>query len=56
MESVAGVENVTISLPQLVGGDGVLATFHLPLNDEESTALERSARVIREAINSVEMA
>ena len=30
METVAGVEDVTISLPQLVGGDGVLATFHLP--------------------------
>lgn len=54
MESVAGVENVTISLPQLVGGDGALATFHLPLADEESAALQRSARVIREAIDSLD--
>lgn len=56
METVAGVEDVTISLPQLVGGDGVLATFHLPLDDAESAALQRSARVIRDAIDSLDAA
>ncbi|MFW6097730.1 MAG: L-lactate dehydrogenase, partial [Chloroflexota bacterium] len=35
---IAGVEDVTASLPQLVGGDGVLATFALPLSDEEQRA------------------
>ncbi len=56
MERVAGVENVTISLPQLVGGDGVLATFELPLAEDESAALQRSARVIRDAIDSLDAA
>lgn len=56
MASVAGVDNVTISLPQLVGGDGVLATFNLPLDDAESAALQRSARVIRGAIDSLDAA
>lgn len=56
MDSVAGVEDVTISLPQLVGGDGVLATFELPLDEGESAALQRSARVIREAIDSLDAA
>src|SRR5436190_8220379 len=32
---VVGVRNVTIALPRLVGGQGVLETFSLPLNQEE---------------------
>ena len=44
---IAGVRDVTVSLPNLVGGDGVLETFHLPLNDEEHAALSHSAGLIR---------
>jgi L-lactate dehydrogenase len=33
---VVGVRNVTVSLPRLVGGQGVLETFPLPLNEEET--------------------
>ncbi len=51
---IAGVKDVTASLPQLVGGDGVLATFALPLSDEEQRALHNSASVIREAIDELE--
>ncbi len=54
MEEVAGVEDVTLSLPRLVGGKGVLATFDLPLSPDESAALHSSARVIREAIDSLD--
>jgi L-lactate dehydrogenase len=54
MEEVAGVRDVTLSLPQLVGGDGVLATFPLPLSDEEEAALRESAQVIRAAIDELE--
>ena len=54
LPEVAGVEDVTISLPQLLGGDGVLASFPLPLEDEEQEALQRSARVIRDAIDGVQ--
>jgi L-lactate dehydrogenase len=50
---VAGVKDVTVALPRLVGGDGVLDTFAQPLSDEEELALQRSAKVVREAISSL---
>jgi len=52
---VAGVANVTLSLPHLVGGQGILDTILLPLslNKSEEAALHASAEVIREAYESV---
>src|SRR3954451_9268438 len=53
---IAGVpdcDGVTLALPHLVGGQGVLATIPLPLNTLERDGLRRSAGVIREAIESV---
>jgi L-lactate dehydrogenase len=50
---VTGVSNVTLSLPRLVGGKGVLETFPLPLTDEESARLSESARVIRQALDEL---
>ena len=40
---VVGVRNVTVSLPRLVGGQGVLETFPLPLSEEETSRLRDSA-------------
>ena len=51
---IAGVRDVTAALPQLIGGDGVLAAFPLPLNDGEQAALQNSAAVIRRAIDELE--
>jgi L-lactate dehydrogenase len=51
---VAGVSNVTLSLPRLVGGKGVLQTFPLPLNEDENTRLGESARMIRRALDELE--
>ncbi len=51
---VLEVCDVTISLPHLVGGDGVLAGFPLPLNEEEQAALQASAQVVCRAIASLE--
>jgi L-lactate dehydrogenase len=50
---VAGVRNVTVSLPRLVGGQGVLETFSLPLNAEETAQLGNSARVVRQALDEL---
>jgi len=50
---VAGVSNVTLSLPRLVGGKGVLETFPLPLNEEETHQLSKSAQVIRQALDEL---
>jgi L-lactate dehydrogenase len=51
---VAGVEDVTVSLPRLVGGNGVLETFPVPLSEAEETALHHSARLIRDLIDQLE--
>ena len=50
---VLGVRDVTVSMPRLVGGQGVLETFPLPLNDAESAGLRASAAVIREALDEL---
>jgi L-lactate dehydrogenase len=53
---VLGVRNVTVSLPRLVGGAGILETFPLPLSETEQAQLRRSAEVIRQAIVDLERA
>ena len=53
-EEIAGVADVTLSLPRLVGGTGVLETFPLPLSDKESNQLHESAKVIRRALDELE--
>jgi len=50
LKEVAGVKDVTLSLPQLVGGEGAINVLNVPLNDEEASQLHDSAKVIREAI------
>jgi L-lactate dehydrogenase len=47
---VAGVPDVTVALPRLVGGDGVLETFPLPLDGQESELLRNSAQAIRQTL------
>jgi L-lactate dehydrogenase len=50
---VAGVRDVTVALPRLVGGSGVLETFPLPLSEEETAQLRASAGVIRQALDEL---
>jgi L-lactate dehydrogenase len=52
-EEVAGVRDVTVSLPRMVGGAGVLETFPLPLDSQETARLHESARVIRQALDEL---
>ena len=51
---VEGVRDVTISLPRLVGGEGIIATFPLPLNEKESIALRESVQVVKAATENLE--
>jgi len=51
---VLGVRDVTLSLPRLVGGNGVLETFPLPLSEPEQAQLRNSAGVIRQAIDDLQ--
>jgi L-lactate dehydrogenase len=51
---VVGVCDVTISLPHLVGGAGVLASFALPLSREEESQLRASAEVVCDAMQALD--
>jgi L-lactate dehydrogenase len=51
--AVAGVRDVTVSLPRLVGGAGILETLPLALSPGEDEALAGSAAVVREAIGGL---
>lgn len=48
-----GGANVTFSLPHLVGGEGILATFPPVLTDTEEGLLRASAQVIRGAVEGL---
>jgi L-lactate dehydrogenase len=50
---VGGIRNVTISLPRLLGGQGVIEAFPLPLSDNERGRLRTSAAVIRKALDEL---
>lgn len=52
-ENVAGVKDVTVSLPNLVGGEGIIKTFFPNLNEAETGALRASARVVRSVIDEL---
>ena len=53
MEEVVGVKNVTVSLPNLVGGDGIIQTFYPNLNQAETAALHNSAHIVRSVIDQL---
>jgi L-lactate dehydrogenase len=50
-----GGANVTVSLPHLVGGSGVMATFPPVLTYEEEESLHASAGVVRAAIRELDI-
>jgi L-lactate dehydrogenase len=53
---VLGVKDVTVALPRLVGGCGVIETFPLPLSESEQAQLRASAGVIRAALDDLDAA
>ena len=52
-ESVASVDNVTVSLPNLLGGEGIIKTFFPNLSESETAALHASAGVVRSVIDEL---
>ena len=53
-ESVAGVKDVTVSMPNLVGGEGIIKTFFPNLSEAETSTLRASAQVVRSVIDELE--
>ncbi len=54
-KDVVGVKNVTVSLPNLVGGEGVIQTFFPSLNEKETAALRASAQLVRSVIDELKL-
>jgi L-lactate dehydrogenase len=50
---VVGVPDVTVALPRLVGGEGVIETFPLPLSEHETELLRHSAQVIHNVLSEL---
>jgi L-lactate dehydrogenase len=50
---VAGVKDITISLPNLLGGSGIIETLQPSLNDDETIALHDSAMILKNTITSL---
>ena len=50
VQSIVGVEDVTVALPHLVSGQGISDTFPLPLNEAERIALFNSATTVKSAL------
>ena len=55
IEEVTGVKDVTVSLPNLVGGEGLIQTFFPNLSEAETAALQNSAQVVRSVIDQLEV-
>jgi L-lactate dehydrogenase len=53
MDTVVGVEDVTIAMPRMVQGSGVGDLLPVTLSEEETRKLGESARVVKHAIESL---
>ncbi|MFN8530001.1 MAG: L-lactate dehydrogenase [Anaerolineae bacterium] len=49
-KEVVGVQDVTIALPHVLSGDGVVGSLPLSISDDERAKLAHSAQVVRAAI------
>ena len=52
-EDIAGVKDVTVSLPNLLGGEGIIKTFFPNMSEGEMKALRASAQVVRSVIDQL---
>lgn len=55
ISGVPECEGLTLALPHLLGGEGVLATIPLALSDTERDGLRRSAAILRDAVESLQL-
>jgi L-lactate dehydrogenase len=53
IDEIVGVRDVTVALPRMIGAEGVIATLPPKVNDEEFDKLQRSAMIVRKAIDEL---
>jgi L-lactate dehydrogenase len=54
MDDIAGVKNVTVAMPHLIGGSGIIDSFPPILSEDEHQKLHASASIIRNIIDDLE--
>jgi len=54
MDEVEGIADVSLSLPHLLGGEGILSNFMPSMSSEERSELKESAKIIRRAIDELD--
>jgi L-lactate dehydrogenase len=54
-ENIEGVDNVTLSLPRIVGARGIRGVLLPHFDSQERAALQKSARILKEAAESVKV-
>jgi L-lactate dehydrogenase len=54
-KEVAGIPDVCLSLPRVVGRDGILVTLEPALDRAEQKALKRSASILKEAADALKL-
>ena len=55
MHGVYGIDGVVLSMPAIVGSDGVEADIPIELNGEEALRLKESADALKEIVDSIEL-
>jgi len=53
VDEIVGVKDVTLSLPHLVSGKGVMAQLPFKLSPDETEALKKSAQILKEQIQNI---
>jgi L-lactate dehydrogenase len=53
VEGIEGLEDVSLSLQQVVGAQGIVDTLEPTLSEEERVLLGKSAAILREAANEL---
>jgi L-lactate dehydrogenase len=53
LKSIVGILDVTLSVPHLVGGQGIISDLPLPVEEEELQALKDSASIIKKYIDEL---
>jgi L-lactate dehydrogenase len=53
VKGIEGIEDVTLSLQQIVGAEGIVNTLEPTLSEEERVLLKKSAAVLREAASEL---
>ena len=55
MHGAYGIEGVVISMPAIVGADGLETDVPIELNGEEALKLKESADALKEIVDSLEL-